>query len=175
MNKDIFNDALNYLDYDLVEEFVSEREKNKKSQRIRTVGRVSAAAASLVVLTLIVPIIMVITTPSGSAGPPMGTTTVETDGGSMFPNEYESAHPYLYYFAYNKIEYLCEFGEAGESFEEALDKYRVDAAELGEYIGEVKAVDKNGKAAWYKIYKSKDAKTILIEIREGYYFKVKRL
>ena len=154
MNKDIFNDALNYIDYDLVEEFVSEREKNKRKRTIRTVGRFSAAAASLVILTLIVPIIMVIITPAGSAGPPSaGITTVNRDEGIKFPEDM-SAHPYVYYFAYNKFEYLCEFGQEGESFEVALEKYRVDISMLCEFIGEVKAVNNDNKSAWYKIYLS---------------------
>jgi hypothetical protein len=118
---------------------------------------------------------MVIITPAGSAGPPSaGTTTVNPDD-SIFLPENMSSHPYFYYFAYNKIKYLCEFGEDGDSFEVALEKYRVDASELGEYIGEVKAVNKDGKSAWYKIYLSRDSENILIELREGYYFIAKRL
>lgn len=188
MKREELNRALGHIDYDLVEEYVREKERLTRRAKIRhRFAQAARAAACLVVLVCIaLPIIILgegaqSTQPPNSENPPYVSTTPVGPGENLPAPEPPTEDPqpgdedqmtpgrlaYTYSFAYNGTEYVCSFGTYDQSLEEALRTESIDPKHVGEHLGEVVATDKNGNRDWYKLYKG-DGTNLIIEI-EGYY------
>lgn len=188
MKREELNRALGHIDYDLVEEYVREKERLTRRAKIRhRFAQVARAAACLVVLVCIaLPIIIFgdgahSEQPPNSVNPPYVSTTPVGPGENLPAPEPPTCDPqpgdedqmppgrlaYTYSFAYNGTEYVCSFGTYDQSLEEALQTESIDPKHVGEHLGEVVATDKNGNRDWYKLYKG-DGTNLIIEI-EGYY------
>ncbi len=192
MRKDDFSLALNHIDYDLIEEYVFEKEslKRRAHQRRQLAHFARAAACFAVLCVIIVPIMlfgdkMTAIPPDNHGGenPPYVSTTPvypenegpasqkpgdSSDDGVMGPESSDPAElKYTYYFAYNGTEYICPFGTYDQSLEEALQTESIDPKHVGEHMGEVMVTDNNGQRGWYRLYRG-DGSNLIIEI-EGYY------
>ena len=197
MRKDDFSLALNHIDYDLIEEYVCEKERlMSRANRRRQLAHFARAAACFAVLfAIIVPIIlfgdnMTASPPDNHGGerPPYVSTTPvypenqnpsspepgdPSDDGVIGPEASDPAKlKYTYYFAYNGKEYICSFGTYDQSLEEALQTESIDPKYVGEHMGEVMVTDNNGQRGWYKLYRG-DGSNLIIEI-EGYYMIAQR-
>ena len=188
------NNALGYIDYDLVEEYVAEKEKlSIRARQRRQLMYFARTAACLVVLIgIMIPIVLLgtkMTSPPNTSGenptyttttpvvpptgnPPGSSENTEKPGGDDGVIQKPSEYRYTYKFAYNGTEYICVFGHVDQSLSEALKGESVDLQLVGEYIGEVMAIDQNGERGWYKIYQA-DYTNLIIEIK-GYHMTAQR-
>ena len=193
MKREELNRALDHIDYDLVEEYVREKERLTRRAKIRRrFAQAARAAACLVVLVCIaLPIIIFgdgahSEQPPNSVNPPYVSTTPVGPGESLPAPEPPTGDPqpgdedqmtpgrlaYTYSFAYNGTEYVCSFGTYDQSLEEALQTESIDPKHVGEHIGEVMVTDNNGQRGWYRLYRG-DGSNLIIEI-EGYYMIAQR-
>lgn len=185
MKREELNRALSRIDYDLVEEYVREKERlTRRAKMRRRFAQVARAAACLVVLVCIALPIIIFGDGAHSEQPPnivnppyVSTTPVlpENQPGDPTPNPPDGGDEmtpgqlaYTYSFAYNGTEYVCPFGTPGQSLSDALEVDSIDPRYVGEHIGEVVATDNDGNRGWYKLYVDVDGTNLIIEI-DGYY------
>lgn len=135
MKKEDFNTGLNYIDADIVEEYLREKERaQRRIKRHKTAIRLIPLAACFMIMILIVPIISNFITPMAPG---------------IFPNHifdaifYPSEYKYVYSFVFYDVSYSARFMNLEQGIEE---KY------VGDSLGEVVATDKNGKQTICKIY-----------------------
>ncbi len=195
MSREDFNNALNHIDYDLVEEYVCEKERLKKRARQkRQLAHYARAAACLLIAFCVAIPIIIFTNPllsipphNTDGGKPTYTSTTPmhpenqepgapqdpSDDGVVGPEAAgPSALKFSYCFAYNGTEYICSFGTYDQSLNEALQTDCIDPKNVGEHIGEVMVTDNNGQREWFRLYGG-DGSNLIIEI-DGYYMIAQR-
>ncbi len=182
MSREVFNNALNYIDYSLVEEYIVEKELlQKRAQRRRAVAQLAPLAACFIVFVCILTLLFGGDYLEGVVPLPNGKPSTDMD--ESIP-QYDKA----YVFEYNGQTYLAFFMDGSGSVipdsDDTADSAPIipdgdntaDSAPgptaIGEYLGEVVATNtKNGEEGIYKIYASLFDPTgeIIIEIDGEYY------
>ncbi len=189
MRKEDFNNALNYIDYDLVEEYVSEKEKaQRKITRQRQMMRYAPVAACLVIILSVSTFILPTFFDNKLKNENTGTLNPETQivppttnlPGNLKPEDQNSNTSLLYTFTfeYNGHKYIKILSEnlADGVVDEELDD--VSEEVKGEYIGTVIVTDNSNNTQFEcPIYEyagvftsSMNDKGIVVELFDGYYF-----
>ena len=170
MSKECFNSALNYLDYDLVEEFVTERESSTKRMKRRKVIRsVSSIAACLTVLTILPLFVFFVVLGGFKAGSAAPGEPGNMSGENIVPLPPEDSSPSNYpmgsfTFIFNGKSYIVDFNNEEDAAAEEIV--------LGEYLGEITLSDEYGNISTCRIYASLDEESksiIIIETLNGVY------
>lgn len=173
MSKECFNNALNHLDYDLVEEFVTERELSlKRSKRRKTVRSISSIAACLTVLTILPLFVFFVVLDGFRAGPAAPGTSDNLNGENFAPlppeDSSSSNDPMSSFtFVFNGKSYIVDYSVEEE-----------EKIIVGEYLGEIILSDEYGNICPCRIYASLDEElsgAIIIETSSGVYHLAKEI
>lgn len=190
MKKENFNIALNHIDYDLVEEYVAEKDKmQKRVVQRRTFMKLAPIAACFVLIITfsitVLPMILNNSFDNAISSSPIDESfqdppTTEDTSGSPEENEpeYEGVAPmppsdalgsiYTYTFQYEDVVYILKFNSLEE-----LNKQAVSEDKRGEYIATVSVYDSvNDKETLCAIYECAETDDVIIELLDGYYFVV---
>ena len=163
MNSEKLNNALEYLDLDLVDEFVKEKEAvQKRKARRKTISVLTPVAACLVLLISV-----------GSAL--LGYKMAYDKGGNQSP---ENLQVYFEKDGRFVFEYQGRVYQAfvtpmiGSESMDFAEGESVSIKDVGELISKVDVTDRNGNTATMEIYSSKgDAAEgeILLKLESGYF------
>ncbi len=172
MSKEAFINALNHIDYDLVEEFVSEKERaQKRIRRKKNIMRLAPLAACFVLITCVGTLFLLGGGMLGDAGSMPPDNKTDDWGGEGDPPltgmpEYED----VLTFEYNGEQYICYIDESDDGIS-GLTK-PVPQVEVGAYIGKVEVKHSNGSAEALKIYKSlgNNSDKLIIETKDGLFY-----
>ncbi|MGM9632211.1 MAG: hypothetical protein ACI3XL_03880 [Eubacteriales bacterium] len=165
MKKEDFLKALDHIDYDLVEEYVLEKEravKRRKSQR--NVMRMLPVAACFILLLGIGAVSLIAgmqNLGSGDSAPP--------DSNGETSDSPSASEQGVYTFEYDGISYRSVV--ADNEGDTVLLQY------VGNYLGNVETENANGEVGIYRIYEyteSRDLSRILIRIGGSYYIAEKQ-
>ena len=189
MRKEDFNNALNYIDYDLVEEYVSEKENaQKRIARQRQIMRYAPVAACLVIILSISAFVLPTFLDNKLKNEDTGELKPETQIQSPttdFPSNHKPDNQNPGASILNVLTFEndgCKYikilsGNLGDGVvDEELDDVSEDAK--GEYIGTVIVTDNyNNTQFECPIYEyagvftsSMNDKGLVVELFEGYYF-----
>jgi len=151
MKNEKFRDALDHIDYSFIEEYVEEKERLQKENRIKRLLKTAAPlAATFIVFFTVLGIVL------GGNTVPLPSAPGDDFTGSM---SYEN----IYVFEYGGKRYCAAFMNLSFNFG---DKY------LGDELGEIEATDNKGNTSSHKIFSSSlDTvdKEVFIEINGNYY------
>ncbi|MBO5716044.1 MAG: hypothetical protein J6S23_06590 [Clostridia bacterium] len=163
MKTEKFNNALEYLDYDLVDEFVKEKEAvQKRKARRKTISILTPLAACLVLFISVSSALFgynMAFDKGGNQSPENLQVFFEKDGRFVF--EYQG-RVYQAFVTPMIGSESVDFAE-GES---------VSIKDVGELISTVSVTDKNGNTANMEIYSSKGDSAqgeILLKLDSGYF------
>lgn len=169
MRMEKFNKALDYIDYDLIDELVREKEAIERKRRIkRDVLRLSSIAACLVIFTAV-----------GSLILGYGLANQKNMGGEIVPL---NKAPQLTLLFSNNGKFVFEYeGNVYQAYvapitsSESIDitvQGSVSIQNVGEHITDVVVTDEKGNKATMEIYSGKgqeDDQTILLKLDGGYF------
>ena len=191
MRKEDFNNALNYIDYDLIEEYVSEKENaQRKIARQRQIMRYAPLAACLVVILSISVFILPnffdnykITNdiwgqnPETQIEPPTSNLPSNNKPDTQTPEKPDASVLNVFTFENDGCKYIKILsGNLGDGVvDEELDDVSEEAK--GEYIGTVIVTDNSNNTQFEcPIYEyagvftsSMNDKGLVVELFEGYY------
>ena len=146
-----FSEALNHIDYSLVEEYAKEKESiRRESRRRRSVAMLAPLAATFIVFFTVIGIVL------GGNNMMLPSSPGENTADGM---SYEN----VYVFEYGGKKYCAAFMDLSFNFG---GQYVEDS------LGEIVATDKNGNTSSHKIFSSSlDTvdKEVFIEINGNYY------
>lgn len=163
MNSEKFNSALEYLDYDLVDEFVKEKEAvQKRKTRRKTITVLTPIAACLVLFISV-----------GSAF--LGYNMGFDKGGNQSPENlqvfFEKDGRFVFEYQGRVYQAFVTPMIGSESMDFA-DGESVSIKDVGELISTVDVTDKNGNIATMEIYSSRSDtahEEILLKLENGYF------
>lgn len=168
MKTEEFNKALNHIDYDLVDEFVREREAlEKRRVARRNIYRLVPVAACFVLFTLVGSIILA--SNMNSATKNEINNTQSTENLQMFLDK-----DGMFYFEYRGTLYQAYVSPLIEENTEFAENGSVSIQNVGERISDVTVIDESGNAATMEIYESKSNSNsgraeILLKLDGGYF------
>ena len=193
MRKEDFNNALNHIDYDLVEEFVVEKERMQKraKQKRRFIKLMPIAACFVLVATFAVTVLPVLFDGSPDLKneilpsvdeivnePPEGdesTGDAETEGAGPSYGKPDDEFPtpgapsegkQEYTFHFNGRLYTLRFDSREEMGEKVLSE-----GDVGSYITTVNVYDvSNDEEKSCRIFNNLSGDKIIVELFEGLYF-----
>lgn len=168
MNRENFNDALNYLDVELVDEFITEKEKIDKNKTKRKVIATFVPLAACFVILL------------GIGATMLGYYLGFTHNKNGYSAEAEQMRVYfekegIFVFEYGGKTHqaLVMPMSSGNAFEMAEGE-AVSIKDVGSLITKVNVTDKNGNVAIMEIYTTKsntsaESGDILLKLDSGYF------
>lgn len=151
MKNEKFSEALNHIDYSFVEEYVEEKERiNREKQRRTLVKGIASLAATFIVFFTVIGIIL-----GGNTSILPAAPNDDMVNGMSYEN--------VYVFEYGGRRYCAAFMDLPFNF---------GSQYIGDSLGEIVAMDKNGNPSAHKIFSSSlDTvdKEVFIEINGNYY------
>ena len=160
------NNAMSHIDYDLVDEFVREKDAIAQRKRIRkNVYRLTPVAACLLIVTLAGTVALTKNlSKSGSSVPEMNQSP---DNLEMFLDK-----DGMFYFEYKGVLYQAYVSPLIDDNTDFAENGSVSIQNVGERISDVTVVDESGNAATMEIYASKgngESTEILLKLDGGYF------
>lgn len=187
MRKEDFNNALNHIDYSLVEEHIREKELlEARANRRRSISHTVRIAACFLFLALISPIILILTESPASMPQSTTTTTVLVPPevqGPVGDDDTSGAiilrYDYWFVFWFESNNYYCLFSATNdEEFEnEMYNVTKVPERFIGELLGTVEVSDQAGNKTVCNIYAyvpDPTHRSVVIELREGVFHPAER-
>lgn len=190
MRREDFNNALNHIDIDLVEEYVTEKERAQKKEIVRKkFVRLAPLAACFAIFLTVGTVFLLNLDPFGNSmmAPDNGAEQVPAtpgDNGQM-PNDpsgdgkLPSKYKYYFYFNLDGQDFICLLNALDEdSASDEMNTSLIPESQLGELLATVEVADQDGEVRICKIYgclydPSRDE--VAIEISEGVYLPAQRL
>lgn len=160
MKKEDFLKALDHIDYDLVEEYVLEKERAvKRRERQRSVMRMLPVAACFILLLSIGTVSLIAGMQNVGKG-----DLAPSDSNAETSNPSNNLEQVVYTFEYDGVSYRTVV--ADNEGDTVLLQY------VGNYLGNVETENANGEVGIYRIYEyteSRNLSRILIRIGDSYY------
>ena len=164
-----FNKALNHIDYDLVDEYVREKETlRQRKSVIRNISRLAPIAACFMIFCVVIAIVFPSYSNNSAPPPAMEDLNSSILGDfDMFLND-----DGMFYFKYKGTLYQVYVSPIVDE-----DEYEMGGAvsilNVGDKLSEVMVIDESGNAASMEIYSSKDEHEeqggLLLKLNGGYF------